>query len=109
MREQSDGNEIDAGLGIGANIFQANSARAFEGDAAAVFLHVRCEQRSTARPTSSADMLSSRMASAPLASASFQFFEGAHFHFDGLRSTAVAHGPVRARERSHLPAQCGCS
>jgi len=34
VSEKTDGNKIDAGLGVGADIFQTNSARAFQGNAA---------------------------------------------------------------------------
>ncbi len=36
MSQQSDGNKIHAGVGVGANIFQADAAGALEGNAAAV-------------------------------------------------------------------------
>ncbi len=34
MSEQADGDEIDTGVGVGANIFQTNSAGAFQGNSA---------------------------------------------------------------------------
>src|SRR5208282_1746014 len=40
-RQQANRNEIDAGLGIGANILQANSARALHGDGAAALKNIR--------------------------------------------------------------------
>ena len=40
MRQETYRDEVDAGLGVGANILQANSARTFHGNVASVLLSI---------------------------------------------------------------------
>jgi len=88
--EQANRNEIDARLGVGANVFQADSARALHWDGMFKFrttLHrapdVFCRHVVQQNRFST---VSQRI---------FQLAEVPHFHLDGLRTAPVSHSALQ--------------
>src|SRR5208283_5369836 len=84
MREQADRDEIDAGLGVGANVLQTNSAGAFQGNTR--FYRRTALNRAThllGRHIVEQDGFGA------VGESVLEFVEGTHFDFDGLRAPAI--------------------
>ncbi len=100
--QRAHADEVHAGLGIGADVFEHDAAGGLGGNPARLLLSrvqdlrspgATSWMRSTDRRTSPGVMLSSRMASAPNSSASSSSCAAAHLHLHALALLAPLQGP----------------
>ena len=87
MGDAAYGNKIDAGFGVGANIFERDASRAFEGNAASV---ARADFDGLAN-VFDAGVVDEDGVSA-VAEGLLQLFERTNFDFDGLMAAAIVEG-----------------
>src|SRR5579862_558434 len=90
MCEQTDGDEVDAGLSVGADVFEADAAGALEGDAALVL-------RTALHRTP--DVVDAHVVEqdgfGADAQGLLQFVKIAELDLDWLGAAAIAHSPVK--------------